>query len=113
MFLGDTPLTYSCNWTYELIVNLRKSLNLIFFLGGSPILGGSNNTAVSLAAAAAVAACGAAPSSPLAAAAAVAASAGATVGFSAVVDGVVSGDSDAGVMIPQHLEGQTILSGIS
>lgn len=48
---------------------------------------------MSLAAAAAVAACGAAASSPLAAAAAVAASAGATVGFSAVVDGVVAGDS--------------------
>jgi hypothetical protein len=78
--------------------------------GGSPILGSSNNAAVSLAAAAAVAACGAAPSSPLAAAAAVAASAGATVGFSAVVDGVVSGDSDPGVIIPSHLEGQTILS---
>jgi len=76
--------------------------------GGSPILGGTNNaavsSAVSLAAAAAVAACGAAASSPLAAAAAVAASAGATVGFSAVVDGVVAGDSDEGVMIPQNLE---------
>jgi len=82
--------------------------------GGSPLLGGSNNaavsSAVSLAAAAAVAACGAAASSPLAAAAAVAASAGATVGFSAVVDGVVAGDSDTSVMISQGLEGQTILS---
>ena len=67
---------------------------------------------MSLAAAAAVAACGAAASSPLAAAAAVAASAGATVGFSAVVDGVVAGDSDTSVMISQGLEGQTILSGI-
>ena len=90
--------------------NVIKFTNL-HVLGGSPILGGTNNaavsSAVSLAAAAAVAACGAAASSPLAAAAAVAASAGATVGFSAVVDGVVAGDSDEGVLIPQNLEGKS------
>jgi len=81
--------------------------------GGSPILAGSNNvgitSAVSLAAAAAVAACGATATSPLAAAAAVAASAGATVGFSAVVDGVVAANSDTNNLIHQNVEGQTIL----
>merc|ERR1712203_467970 len=66
-------------------------------------------SAVSLAAAAAVAACGAAASSPLAAAAAVAASAGATVGFSAVVDGVVSANPDTSSLIQQNADGQTIL----
>ena len=92
------------------------SYYILILLGGSPILAGSNNvgitSAVSLAAAAAVAACGAAATSPLAAAAAVAASAGATVGFSAVVDGVVSANSDKNTLIHQSLEGQTILPNI-
>ena len=59
-----------------------------------------------------MAACGAAASSPLAAAAAVAASAGATVGFSAVVDGVVAANADTNSLIQQNREGQTILPGM-
>merc|ERR1711881_794595 len=50
-----------------------------------------------------------AASSPLAAAAAVAASAGATVGFSAVVDGVVAANPDTSSLIQQNADGQTIL----
>jgi hypothetical protein len=79
-----------------------------FLIGGSPILAGSNivgvTSAVSLAAAVAAA------SSPLAAAAAVAASAGGSVGFSAVVDGVVAANSESSSLIQQNVEGQTILS---
>ena len=84
--------------------------------GGSPILAGSNNlvgvtSAASLAAAAVcgVTASGPLAASPLAAAAAVAASAGATVGFSAVVDGVVAANGETNSLIPQNSDGQTIL----